>query len=293
MGNYDVSVQLANQCSLHSCSSNEHCHRTSIENPGYTSHSPSNDTLWDAKSEQSQSCNRQAFKQRPSSVYHPSTSTANHSYIQHRYVHPSQVQPIQSSITTTHAYIPPQYNHNRPKSWDNLAKNSSNSAGNYAIGAITNNGYIKYHPTSGTSSKQAIPQQQQHVLLPRKANQAPYGRYSTFTEVENYVPAPQAFVQAETITKTTIITTTKSTENLINNAQYDDSCECLAVSSSPQQQQQQQCSPKPILASNCAACNAAGNFASDQSYQGYYSNLTRNNNNSNRYIPTKTEITRL
>jgi hypothetical protein len=276
---------LANQCSLHSCSaSNDLCQRTAIENPGYTS-SPSTDTLWDSKNEQS--CNRQIFKPRPSSVYHPSASSSTHSYIQHRYVYPSQVQSMQNTTASTTQYAPTsQYSH-RPKSWDNLAKGN---ACNYAVGAISNNGYMKYQ--SAVANDKSAMQHTSHVLVPRKGSQIPpYGRYSAFAEVENYVPAPQAFVQAETITKTTIITTTKSTENLINNAQYQsgESCECL-VSASPQQQQEH-CSPKPILPSNCAACNAAANFPSNQSFPGYYSNLTRNN--PTRYIPTKTEITRL
>lgn len=288
-----MSTHLASQCSIHSsCNSNDLCQRTAIENPGYTS-SLSTDTLWDPKSEPATSCNRQVFKQRPSSVYHPSTSTT-HSYITHRYVHPSQVQPVQNSIATTHAYIPPQYNHNsKPKSWDNLAKN--NASGNYAIGAINNSGYNMKYQVPANSKGQPQQIQQSHIIIPRKSNHAPYGRYSAFAEVENYVPAPTAFLQEETITKTTIITT-KSTENLISNAQYnlsDESCECLVVTTQPQQQLQQlppQRSQKPILSSNCAVCNAT-NFNTDQSYQGYYSNLTRNA--PNRYIPTKTEITRL
>jgi hypothetical protein len=270
---YDVSTHMASHCSLHSCNSNEICQRTAVENPGYAS-SVSTDTLWDPKSEPS-SCTRQVYaKQRPASVYHPQTSTT-HTYIQHRYVHPSQVQPMQNNITT-HAYIPPQYNSTKEKSWDNLTAKS------YHAG-INNSGYVKYNQ---------IPHSQQihHVVIPRKATAiAPYGRYSAFAEVENYVPAPQAFVHEKTITKTTIITT-KSTENLISNAQYslDDSCECLVTPPKHATQQPQQ---QPQL-SNCAACNAANfNNNVDQSYQGYYSNLTRTN--PGRYIPTKTEITRL
>lgn len=282
--NYDISSQLASQCSLHSCNSMDHCHhRNAVENPGYTS-SLSNDTLWDPKSE-GVSCNRQNnsyTKPRPSSVYHQPT-TSNHSYIHHRYVHPSQVQPIQNSITTTHAYIPPQYNTNtskQQKSWDG---NLCNKGGNYAS-SINNNAYMNY--SAPTSNKG-------HVIISRKSNQnAPnYGRYSAFAEVENYVPAPQGFLQEETITKTTIITT-KSTENLINNAQYNDSCECLTAAAPSSTATSVQRSPKPIISSNCAVCNAANfNNNANQSYQGYYSNLTRSN--PNRYIPTKTEITRL
>jgi hypothetical protein len=178
---------------------------------------------------------------------------------------------MQNSITTTHAYIPPQYNSTKEKSWDNLTKT-------YHAG-VSNSGYITQIPHS---------QQIHHVVIPRKSTAAiappPYGRY--YSEVENYVPAPQAFVHEKTITKTTIITT-KSTENLISNAQsynIDDSCECLVTPPKHAAKQQQ--------LQECAACNAANfNNNVDQSYQGYYSNLTRTN--PGRYIPTKTEITRL
>ena len=244
--------------------------------------------MWDPKSETT-TCNRQsAFKQRPTSVYHPTSSAPNHSFIHHRYVHPSQVQPIQSSIATTHAYIPPQYNNSKPKSWDNLGNKSGVGGGNYASG-INNNAYMNYQvPTNKGQQQQSQQIPQGHVIISRKSNQAPYGRYSAYTEVENYVPAPQAFLQEETITKTTIITT-KSTENLIKNAQYDGSCECLAPHTTASTQR----SPKPTVISNCAVCNNAANFNANHqpSYQGYYSNLTRNN--PTRYIPTKTEITRL
>lgn len=280
---------MASHCSLHSCNANEVSQRTAVENPGYTS-SLSTDTLWDPKSETSCPRQQQAYaKPRPTSVYHPQTSTT-HTYIQHRYVHPSQVQPMQSNVTTTHAYIPPQYN-TKQKSWDNLTKAYPTPQSTTTSG-VSNSGYMKYNQVP-THTQQI---HQTHVMIPtRKANIAPYGRYSAFADVENYVPAPQAFVQAKTITKTTIITT-KSTENLISNAQYslDDSCECLVgvpIHQQPNKQpiahQQQQ-----LIATNCAACNANFNNNIDQSsYQGYYSNLNRNN--PNRYIPTKTEITRL
>jgi general receptor for phosphoinositides 1-associated scaffold protein len=261
---YDLSSQLASHCGLRSCNSNEFCQQPTADGSNYsTSHST--DTLWDPKSDPVQSCNHQNYKQRPNSVYHqPSTSA--HSYI-HRYVHPSQVQPIQSSITTTHAYIQPQYT-SKPKSWDNLAMKG---CGTYAIGYVVNNGVTNKHQVTAARNHQV---QQQAPPLPRKSGHAPYGRYSTFADVENYVPAPPAYVQEATITKTTIITT-KSTENLISNAQYNSSCECVA-----------QVSPK-IIASNCIACNAANNTGAY-----YYSNLARNNSNRG-IIPTKTEITRL
>lgn len=252
-------------CNIHSCNLNDY-QQTGDGAASYAT-SMSTDTLWDPKSE----CNRQNYKtQRPTSVYHQPTTSTHSPYV-HRYVHPSQVQPIQSTITTTHAYIQPQYSA-KPKSWDNLA---GKNCGGYAFGYVVAN------------NKQQVPpshQQSRAPPLPRKAGHAPYGRYSTFADVENYVPAPSAYVQEATITKTTIITT-KSTENLISNSQYnlsDGSCECVP-----------QPSPKLtkaiITASNCMACVANG---SSGGYQGYYSNLTRNS--SNRCIvPTKTEITRL
>jgi hypothetical protein len=239
----------------------------------------SSDTLWDPKSEPAQSCNHQNFKQlqRPSSVYHQPT-TSSHSYV-HHYVHPSQVQPIQSSITTTHAYaIQPQQYASKPKSWDNLALKN---CGAYAYGyVVSNTAPPNKHQQVTSNSRNQV--HQQAPPLPRKSGHAPYGRYSAFADVENYVPAPPAYVQEATITKTTIITT-KSTENLISNGQYnmsEGSCECIS-----------QPSPKvskAIVASNCVACNVANNTGAAY----YYSNLARNN--ANRcIIPTKTEITRL
>ncbi len=264
---------MASHCNLHSCKSNDIC-RTAVENPGYTS-SLSTDALWDPKSEsvKGQQSISVYSKPRPVSVYHPPTSST-YSYIQHRYIHPSQIQPMQNNVTTTHAYIPPQYSSNKQKSWENLPKAYSNST------APPSNAYMK---TFQSPHPQQI-HHQTHVVVPRKANNcsSSYGRYSTFHDVENYVPAPHAFVESKTVTKTTIITT-KSTENLINNAQYNlDSCENLI----PQPQATKN-------AQNCSACNATNNYNVDHSlpYQGYYSNLSRNN--PNRYIPSKTEVTRL
>lgn len=230
--------------------------------------------MWDPKSEPAPTCNRQNHKvQRPSSVYHqPSTTTSSYT---HRYVHP-----VQNSITTTHAYVqaqPPA----KPKSWDNL----SGCGGGYAFGYVVNNSATnKQHQVNPRGQPMMQQQARGAPPLPRKSGHIPYG-YSTFANVENYVPAPPAYVQEATITKTTIITT-KSTENLISNAQYnlsDGSCECIPHPHP---------SPKldTVVTSNCMACNVANNNSS--AYQGYYSNLARNA--SNRcIIPTKTEITRL
>lgn len=273
----DLSSHLASHCNLHSCNSNEFCQQQQTDSTANYSTSVSTDTLWDQKSEPATSCNRQNFKQqRPSSVYHQPTTP--HAYIHRSHVHPSQVQPVQGGITTTHAYIQPQFTL-KPKSWDNLA---AKGCGGYAFGYVVNSSSKQQ---SNNKSQPMSQGNNRAPPLPRKTGQAPYGRYSTFTEVENYIPAPQQYLQEETITKTTIITT-KSTENLIN-AQYnlsDGSCECI-TQPSPKQP------PKPIVASNCIACNVANNNAGPY-HTGYYSNLSRNTNNR-CLIPTKTEITRL
>lgn len=223
---HDMSTQMTSHCSLYSCDSN-----TVVDG---SATSVNTENLWESKGEPSPH-NHYNYKQRPNSMHHQPTA-----YIQ-RYVHPSQVQPIQNSITNAHAYVQPQYN-SKPKSWDNLA-----AAKGCSYGYVVN--------SSGT-----------HVNSQRKLNSSPCGRYSTFSNVENYVPAPTQFLQEATITKMTIITT-KSTENLIQNA--DDSCECL------------------VQPPNCSAC------ITSTPYQGYYSNLSRNNANNRCIVPTKTEITRL
>lgn len=260
---------MATQCSLHICNSNEYCHHPPVDGSSSYNNSVSTDTLWDPKSEPALP-KRQSYKQpRPNTVYHQPTSTT-HSYT-NRYIHSNQIQPVQSAIATSHAYYQPQYAI-KPKSWDNLA---AKGCGGYAIGYVVSNTGPKHQgpPVIRNDPQRAPP-------LPRKAGHAPYGRYSAFADVENYVPAPQAYVQEATITKTTIITT-KSTENLISNAQYNGSCECVVQPSAKL--------TKQIVASNCMACNQAANNAN--AYQGYYSTLRNNSNHC--IIPTKTEITRL
>lgn len=242
----------------HFCTSTE-CGQHATEGPSSYPTSLSTDTLWDPKSEPALPCKQrpQNFKQqRPNTVYHQS-------YTNH-YIHTNQVQPVQNSIATT--CYQTQYAV-KPKSWDNLA---AKGCGGYVLGY--------------TATKHPSPQVVRHdpsraPPIPRKSGHGPY-RYSAFADVENYVPAPQAYMHEATITKTTIITT-KSTENLISNAQYnlsnDGSCDCTQPSPKL---------TKAIVAPNCLACNVAK--VNPNPYQGYYS--LRNNSN---HIPTKTEITRL
>lgn len=263
---YDLNEQMANRCNIRGANPNTYCQQVIVDGAPTSSSTCllSNESVWDIKNEPV--CSRQNLRQqRPTSVY---SQPISHAY---RYVHPSQVQPVESSITT-HAYVQSQCP-SKPTSWDNLA---AKGCGGYAIG------YVVSNPQQIKNQQQ---QQQTHAPpLPKKSGQAPYGRYSAFAEVEHVMlPTQPTYIQKATITKTTIITT-KSTENLISNAQYisDGSCEYVAQSNA---------SPKPtksVLAPGCLACQATNN----NSYQGYYSNLARNN--ANRFaIPTKTEITRL
>lgn len=257
---YDLNEQMANRCNIRANNPNAYCQQMHADVAPSSSSTCllSNESMWDLKSDPM--CSRQNIlrQQRPTSVY---SQPMSHTY---RYVHPSQVQPVENSISS-HAYVQSQCP-SKPNSWDNLAK----GCGGYAIGYVVSNTPMKN-------------QQQAHAPpLPKKSGQSPYGRYSAFAEVEHVMlPAQPTYIQKATITKTTIITT-KSTENLISNAQYvnDGSCEYVAQSTASPK------TTKAIVAPSCLACQATN------SYQGYYSNLARNN--SNRFaIPTKTEITRL
>lgn len=261
---YDLNDQMTNRCNIRAVNANTYCPQMHADVAPSSSSTCliSNESMWDLKSEPM--CGRQNLRQqRPTSVY---SQPMSHTY---RYIHPSQVQPVENSIST-HAYVQSKCP-SKPNSWDNIA---AKGCGGYAIGYVVNNTQLKNQQ-----------QQQAHAPpLPKKSGQAPYGRYSAFAEIEHVMMPPQpTYIQKATITKTTIITT-KSTENLISNAQYvsDGSCEYVAQSNA---------SPKPtkaVVAPGCLACQATNN----NSYQGYYSNLARNN--SNRFaIPTKTEITRL
>lgn len=277
-----MSNALASHCSLHSCNSNEF----PVENSAASySTSVSTDTLfWDPNSEGGS--NRQ--KQGSHSRQQQQQPTYQHQYIQ-RYVHPSQVQPIQTNIQSTHAYSQPQHYVQKQKSWDNLSL-AAKGCGGYGFGygyldMVSKQGGV---PSANKNASQTVqpPQQAQRVAIPRKSGQTAFARYSTFAEVENYAPPPTQFLQEETTTTTTIITT-KSTENLIG-PQYnisDGSCECLNTTPPIM--------PPQPMAVNCIACTNNNNSAHPNYHQqGYYSNL--NKSSSNRcVVPTKTEITRL
>jgi hypothetical protein len=271
-----MSNALASHCSLHSCVSSEYGQPVENSAASYST-SVSSDTLfWDPNNEGANRQNKQHPRQQQNPTYHTQ-------YIQ-RYVHPGhQVQPIQTTVQTTHAYTQPQQY--KPKSWDNL---KASSQGGYGFGYTYLDTSKQCTSTSGgtkTSSHQVQPPQQaQRVVLPRKTGQTAFARYTTFADVDNYAPPPTQFLEEETTTTTTIIT--KSTENLIG-AQYnhsDGSCECLSTPPAI-------LPPQPV-AINCVACNNNNNAAHPNYHQqGYYSNLSKSS--SNRCVPTKTEITRL
>lgn len=206
--------------------------------------------------------NDQAHKmicQRPNPIHYqhqqmdPTTSCIG------RYVNTGQiVHPVQSFVTT-HAYTqqaqPGVLMHQ--KSWDNIPASKASAM-------------------SGHSSKVS-----HHIYpptLPPK-HSGGYERYVNF-DVNNCSNAmPHQFVKEATYTKTTIITT-KSTDNLMGNAgavhygnpgNMNDNCKCVVQT-------------KQIISPNCIACNNPG----------YYSNIKKSNSSSSkRYVPTKTEVTRL
>ncbi|XP_037721877.1 uncharacterized protein LOC119554867 [Drosophila subpulchrella] len=219
---FDLASGLASHCSLHSCTSSEFAPG---DTASYTT-SISTDTLfWDPKSEAGQSRqhstkSRQSYEQQPQpqsqqqpqpphqQQAQPHQGHHHHhhhqgDYHQRYHVTANQMQP-QQIYPNTIAYV------QKPKSWDNLA----NKAG-YNVGY----GYL-----DTVAVKPAIKMQiaQQRHSMPRRN---PYGRFSTYGDVENYAPPPTEFVGELTTTTTTTITA-KSTEELLA------ACDCLT----PQQQ---------------------------------------------------------
>lgn len=268
---FDLTTGLASHCSLHSCTSSEFAPAES--SASYTT-SLSTDTLyWDPQSDntgtsrQHSTKSRQSFHQVQNTgaphTKQPQQQTAHlqqQGVYQHRYhLHTAQIQP------TAHIYHP-QYVH-KPKSWDNL---TTKAFGGYGFGY----GYLDTVGPKPTIKMQIT---QQRHSIPRKN---PYGRYSTFTDVENYAPPPSQFVE-ETTTTTTI--TTKSTENLINASNTSEAslrCDCT---------ESQGLSGKQSVGVQYHASHTSS---------GYYSNLRRSTTNAststrNDDVATISEVTRL
>ncbi|EDW33383.1 GL15547 [Drosophila persimilis] len=219
---FDLASGLASHCSLHSCTSSEFA---PADSASYTT-SISTDTLfWDPKSETGQSRqhstkSRQSYEQphhqqqqqqQPQQHPHQQTHQMPHhhhhhpGYHQRYHVTATQVQPSQIYPNTI-SYV------QKPKSWDNLA---TKAAGGYGFGY----GYLD---TVAVKPPVKLQIAQQRHSMPRRN---PYGRFSTYGDVENYAPPPTEFVGELTTTTTTTITA-KSTEELMA------ACDCL----SPQQQ---------------------------------------------------------
>lgn len=219
---FDLASGLASHCSLHSCTSSEFAPGDSAS---YTT-SISTDTLfWDPKSEAAQSSRQHSTKSRqsyepgqgqgqaqPHQQAHPQAHPhvhAHHHHQPHQHYHltATQVQPSQI-YPNTMAYV------QKPKSWDNLATKA-------LVGQGFGYGYLDTVAMKSPPVKLQIAQQRHS--MPRRN---PYGRYSTYGDVENYAPPPTEFVGELTTTTTTTITA-KSTEELLA------ACDCLT----PQQQQ--------------------------------------------------------
>ena len=245
---FDIASGLASRCSLHSCTSSEFA---PADSASYTT-SISTDTLfYDPNSENAaasrqhstksrQSCQQQQPTQQQTQNQQQSYHHSHHQHTHHQqqqqqqqqqqhsqqqqqqqqymqqlyqqryHITATQVQPAQ--IYPNAAYV------HKPKSWDNL---TAANIGAYGYGY----GYLD----AVTAMKPVVNLQiaQQRHSIPRKN---PYGRYSTYTDIENYAPPPTEFVEQVTTTTTTI--TAKSTEELIATTQSG--CDCMT----PKQHQQ-------------------------------------------------------
>ena len=250
----------------------------------------STDTLyWDPHTEASGNSRQHSTKSRQS-YHHPQqqqqqqqqmTPQQQQQQYTHRYhLHTAQIQP-----TSYACHAQPYSIHNKPKSWDNLAMKGYGGYG-FGYGYLDTVGAnkrpqpmqsvtAKIQPSVAGGATNIITQQQQRHSIPRKN---PYGRYSTFSDVENYAPPPSQFVQ--TITTTTI---TKSTENLLGTSLNHSNSSLHSCDGCKEQ----------------AACASASTHAPKnlQDCRGYYSHLPRTsivtNGTNGRGVATVSEITRL
>lgn len=265
---YDISAGLASHCSLHSCTSSDVGNGAEQSLTSYST-SLSTDTLfWDPHTDTPGNSRQQSTKSRQSYQPHQPiqmTPQQQQQYIHRYHIHASQIQP-------TSYGCPAQYITNKPKSWDNLAMKGYGGYG-FGYGYLDTVGPKKQPPPTAKLQQDELINQQRHSM-PRKN---PYGRYSTL-DIENYAPPPSQFVQA--ITTTTI---TKSTENLIGGASFNQS--------------------DSNLHSSCIGCKEIQHFH-QHDCRGYYSHLPRTtttnvtdvngmNIANGRGVATVSEVTRL
>uniref|UniRef100_A0A0K8UPP3 Uncharacterized protein n=1 Tax=Bactrocera latifrons TaxID=174628 RepID=A0A0K8UPP3_BACLA len=254
---YDLTTGLMSHCSLHSCTSSEFA---PADSTSYTT-SLSTDTLyWDPKSEHSASRqhstkSRQSYQQypqqhaqqsqqQPHTQHHQQPTAHVHGVYQQRYhITATQVQPSQIYPQATYVQ--------KPKSWDNL---TTKAVGGYGFGY----GYLDTVTVKPAMKLQIA---QQRHSIPRKN---PYGRYSTYTDVENYAPPPSQFVEELITTTTTTKIMAKSTEELIAAPVPQTTCDCMT-------KQQQQA----LKAAQYQINQAAKVSHHNNCQMGYYSHLPR------------------
>uniref|UniRef100_A0A1I8MCH4 Uncharacterized protein n=1 Tax=Musca domestica TaxID=7370 RepID=A0A1I8MCH4_MUSDO len=265
---FDLASGLASHCSLHSCTSSEFqqpdtaSYTTSIstdtlfydpnsENPGMASRQHS------TKSRQS-TCQQQHQQQQQQQHQHQhhhhqqqqgepqGAQYMHHMYQQRYHITATQIQPAQIFPNT--AYV------HKPKSWDNL---TAANLGAYGYGY----GYLDTVAMKPIVNLQIA---QQRHSIPRKN---PYGRYSAYTDVENYAPPPTEFLEQVTTTTTTI--TAKSAEDILaspgTGPPSANPCECA------NSQQHQQAIKMAQMQINQSHAAAAGHH--NQCQMGYYSHL--------------------
>uniref|UniRef100_A0A1I8QFE1 PDZ domain-containing protein n=1 Tax=Stomoxys calcitrans TaxID=35570 RepID=A0A1I8QFE1_STOCA len=144
---------------------------------------------------------------------HQAHQYMHHLYQQRYHITATQIQPAQIFPNT--AYV------HKPKSWDNL---TAANLGAYGYGY----GYLDTVAMKPVVNLQIA---QQRHSIPRKN---PYGRYSAYTDVENYAPPPTEFLEQVTTTTTTI--TAKSADDILASPQgpgpgaiSPSPCECVST----------------------------------------------------------------
>ncbi|XP_055388716.1 putative mediator of RNA polymerase II transcription subunit 26 [Condylostylus longicornis] len=231
---FNLSANLASHCSLHSCTSSDFVpgdsasYTTSLSTDTLywdpqsegNSRQPSTKSRQSTLQQQGSGQNAQhqmQITQASGQKSHQFTQQGSTIY-QQRYtacLRPAQIQPIHQIYQTPVCV-------SKPKSWDNLTTKAfggygfgygyldtvgpkpalkiqigSRDSNNSNTGSITNSSSAsntkENNGTNETSNTSHQQQQQQLQSLTRK--NPPYGRYSTYADVENYAPPPSQFVE--------------------------------------------------------------------------------------------------